>query len=139
MHHIIGEALAGWNISTNAAACAETAHAESALCFLHQTPGDLLLGGAKVVGSAQRRQRGALLQHGAVLLAASAGAPELSGIRELGGRQITAQDLAKAVCDVFAARTGWSLEASEWSESERSRIAELVRLKYSQDEWNSKR
>ena len=61
-----------------AAACREETRFTGLLCFQHLTPGDLLLQGAKVVGSAQRRHRGALLQHGGILLAASPHAPELA-------------------------------------------------------------
>jgi lipoate-protein ligase A len=37
----------------------------------------------KIVGSAQRRRKGAILQHGSILLAASRHAPEIHGIRDL--------------------------------------------------------
>src|SRR4051812_42296912 len=49
---------------------------EPFLCFQRRTYGDVLVGRAKVCGSAQRRQRGAVLQHGSILLAQSAFAPE---------------------------------------------------------------
>ena len=38
------------------------------LCFQRRSEGDVLLGAAKIAGSAQRRSRGAVLQHGSVLL-----------------------------------------------------------------------
>ena len=69
MHAIIAEALAG--LGAGLETVAVEAKTGDILCFQHHTPGDLRIGPAKVVGSAQRRQRGALLQHGAVLLAAS--------------------------------------------------------------------
>lgn len=37
----------------------------------------------KIVGSAQRRRKGAILQHGSILLTASRHAPEIPGIRDL--------------------------------------------------------
>ena len=43
----------------------------------------MVLNGRKVLGSAQRRRRGAILQHGGLLLAASPVTPELLGIRDL--------------------------------------------------------
>ena len=100
------------------------------LCFLHHTPGDLRIGRAKVVGSAQRRQRGALLQHGAVLLAASPFTPALPGVAELAGRRPDADVVAAAIADRFVRRTGWRLEPSDWTAGERRRIDALAAEKY---------
>jgi len=63
------------------------------LCFERRSPGDVLVGGVKVAGSAQRRCRGAVLQHGSVLLAQSAAAPELKGLKELTATTVTAEEL----------------------------------------------
>ena len=41
---------------------------EGASCFAMPAPGELTLGGRKLVGSAQVRHDGALLQHGSILL-----------------------------------------------------------------------
>ena len=59
---------------------------EPFLCFQRRTAGDLLVGGAKVLGSAQRRRKSAVLQHGGLLISKSASAPELDGISELAGK-----------------------------------------------------
>jgi lipoate-protein ligase A len=56
---------------------------EPVLCFKREDEHDLVLKGFKVLGSAQRRRRGAILQHGGLLLGASPVTPELSGIGEL--------------------------------------------------------
>lgn len=58
---------------------------EPFLCFQRRSVGDLLVGRHKVCGSAQRRRNGAILQHGSLLLAASAFAPELPGLAEISG------------------------------------------------------
>ena len=76
------------------------------LCFQRHTPGDVLLAGAKICGSAQRRHRGALLQHGSVLMGRSTVAPELPGIEELSGRRITASELTAAWCGELCAALG---------------------------------
>ncbi|WP_419950239.1 lipoate--protein ligase family protein [Candidatus Palauibacter sp.] len=39
-----------------------------AACFREPAPGELTVGGRKLVGSAQRRRRGGLLQHGSILI-----------------------------------------------------------------------
>lgn len=56
---------------------------EPFLCFSRGDRNDLILDGVKVVGSAQRRRRGAVLQHGSILLEASTHEPSLHGIADL--------------------------------------------------------
>jgi len=56
---------------------------EPVLCFAREDEHDLVLGEHKVLGSAQRRRRGAILQHGGLLLQASDVTPELPGILDL--------------------------------------------------------
>ena len=63
---------------------------EPTLCFLRSDPRDVVVAdrdGAwrKVVGSAQRRRKGAVLQHGSLLAATSPFAPAVSGLAELAG------------------------------------------------------
>lgn len=52
------------------------------LCFHRRTEGDILVGTDKVIGSAQRRGKQSLLQHGSVLLAQSRFASSLHGLAE---------------------------------------------------------
>ncbi len=89
MHAVIAEALAP--LAAAAESVVEESKYGEILCFLHHTPGDLRIGRAKLAGSAQRRQRGALLQHGAVLLAASPFTPALPGVADLAGRRPTVE------------------------------------------------
>jgi len=51
----------------------------------------------KIVGSAQRRRRGAILQHGSILLAASQYAEEFPGIEELASVPIDPEQLTNAL------------------------------------------
>ena len=53
------------------------------LCFRRRSKGDLIVAGNKIGGSAQRRRRNALLQHGSVLLRSSLSAPDLAGVEDL--------------------------------------------------------
>jgi lipoyl(octanoyl) transferase len=62
------------------------------LCFQRRSPGDILFVDGespnsavyhKLVGSAQRRSRAAILQHGSILLVRSAQAPELAGVNDV--------------------------------------------------------
>ncbi len=53
------------------------------LCFRRRTEEDLVVSGYKVVGSAQRRDKRSILQHGSILLRASEHTPELPGVFDL--------------------------------------------------------
>ena len=57
---------------------------EPFLCFQRRTPVDLVVGAHKVLGSAQRRTRAGLLQHGSLLLRASREFGPRLGIQDLG-------------------------------------------------------
>lgn len=52
------------------------------LCFQRRSSGDIVCNGWKVTGSAQRRAKNALLQHGSILIRKSEYAPELAGIQD---------------------------------------------------------
>ncbi|SRR5579875_401989 len=139
MHVFLAEALASLGVTARLCGEGEEKKIDDVLCFLHQTPGDLLLDNAKIVGSAQRKQRGALMQHGSILLAASPWTPQLPGIRELADANLSVKTLGAAVVEQLAKQTGWHLIASEWTPQERQCISELAASKYTQAAWNSKR
>jgi lipoate-protein ligase A len=110
-----------------------------ALCFLHHTPGDLLLGAAKIVGSAQRKSRGALLQHGSVLLAQSRHTPALPGVSDLTGITLSVPDFCASFAELFTRDTGWPWGPGDWTTAERVRIDDLSATKYASPAWNDKR
>ena len=56
---------------------------EPLLCFQRQDSHDLVSGDFKVLGSAQRRRRGAILQHGSLIRHRSVLAPHLPGFADL--------------------------------------------------------
>lgn len=56
---------------------------EPFLCFLRSDARDVVIDGQKVLGSAQRRRRGTILQHGSILLKSSALTPQVLGISDL--------------------------------------------------------
>ena len=139
LHRIIAAALGTLGVVVHLHVPANEPPFTGILCFRHATAGDLMLGSAKIAGSAQRRQRGALLQHGAILLAQSPHAPGLPGIRELTGRDLDVAGVCAAVRAAFIQETGWELRDAEWSLAQRQRVDALVTAKYNRDDWNRKR
>lgn len=83
VHEALIAALAGFGISARMRGVAVPEAESSFLCFRRGDPRDVLVGGSKVIGSAQRRRRGAVLQHGSILLAASPLTPEVPGLFDL--------------------------------------------------------
>lgn len=63
---------------------------EPMLCFQRKNSHDVTLNQKKVLGSAQRRRRGAIMQHGSLLLRASAVAPEIPGLADLASQNLPA-------------------------------------------------
>jgi lipoate-protein ligase A len=66
---------------------------QSFLCFSRGDARDIVFGGHKIVGSAQRRRQGVILQHGSLLLSRSVCAEEFPGIAELSGVSLSAPQL----------------------------------------------
>ncbi len=112
---------------------------EPFLCFQRRARNDLLLGDFKVCGSAQRRRRGAILQHGSILLARSEKAPELPGIRELSGKNLPMADVIEAATREIGARLGLGLVARELTAGETNAAQRLCGDKYSCNHWNQRR
>jgi lipoate-protein ligase A len=114
-------------------------HREPFLCFQRRAPGDVLVKGSKVGGSAQRRCRGAVLQHGSVLLAQSAAAPELLGLKELTAKTILVEEFIQAWLSKLSAALGLTWRRGELSEEHRRRAAQLVTAKYASATWTEAR
>ena len=56
---------------------------ETFLCFLREDPRDIVCNFRKILGSAQRRRKGVVLQHGSLIWQQSALAPQIPGILNL--------------------------------------------------------
>ncbi len=139
-HHIVQAVLALHGIDSHAVVCGEEQKLGEVVCFLHQTPGDLLVNRSKVAGSAQRKMRGAMLQHGSILLNRSEFAPMLPGIHDAAGRDVfTPKSLSAFLTERFARDTGWSIEHGEWTNTERFRSGVIWMEKYANPDWNAKR
>jgi lipoate-protein ligase A len=119
---------------------AVAAAADPFLCFQRRSPEDLVVAGYKVLGSAQRRARRAILQHGSLLIRCSRWAPELPGIVELSSRSIAEPQLidavAEAVTGVLPVRA-W--QACSLEEPERRSADRLVESRFGNPHWLQRR
>ena len=110
------------------------------LCFADRDPEDVVVAGAKVVGSAQRRRAGAVLQQGSLLLARSATTPELPGLADLGdavpsepGRWI------EPLRALLAGALGLAIREATPPRALLGRAAALESLTYRADPWTRRR
>lgn len=131
----------------------------SAACFDAPSDYEVTVDGRKVIGSAQVRRAGALLQHGAILLEvdverqaevlqpppgmtkkqlAAFLRPRLISLREALGREVRPEALVEALCEGFREQWGVVLEVGELTPWERARLPAL-RARYESAEWNLRR
>jgi lipoate-protein ligase A len=109
------------------------------LCFQRRSLGDVVLDDAKIAGSAQRRYKSALLQHGSLLLVRSESAPELPGVCDLVGRPLSTSELISSWRREFERRTGWNLESAEFSSTDRKAIDDITLQKFGCVNWTRRR
>ncbi len=98
--------------------CEEESKKEELLCFHHQTAGDVILQHHKVVGSAQRRGRGVLMQHGSILLRTAPLTPDLPGIEDLTNTQIDQQAFIHFLQTSLATTLNYAIQKTNWHEKE---------------------
>lgn len=126
------------------------------VCFAKAARCDMTVAGRKIVGSAQTRRRGIIMQHGSVpihidpaehlAVMPGGGVDEASqrqlqeaacGVADALGRPVSYDDLCAALADGFAARLNLELVPGELSDWERQRAEELRRDKYATASWNN--
>lgn len=129
----------------------------SAACFDAPAHYEITAGGRKLIGSAQVRKGGAILQHGSLLLRFDADAlaavlrppapatrAELArmlagravGLEEILGRAVPWPQLSAAMAEGFAGVLTGGLTPGRLTDEEQAAAAELAATKYSQDAWN---
>lgn len=114
---------------------------EPFLCFQRAADGDVLMGSYKIAGSAQRRRKGAVLQHGSVLLARSKCAPELPGISDLAGVSIGVEQLLQRWSIRLLQRLDLPLGKPQTPlpQSIAARAEEIAQAKFASPDWAQRR
>lgn len=110
------------------------------LCFLRRATGDVVCENTKVLGSAQRRWRNALLQHGSLIFQPSPFAPEVLGLMASLDRlpndiRTWTELWSRSIGNQLGCR--WTV--SDLTDGEHAHATELMRTKYGTSAWNARR
>ena len=134
----------------------EPGSGHSPACFDRASAHEILLEGRKVVGSAQVRRAGALLQHGSILFDPQVDALlqclrlnpgerdrwQASMVKEIAGLEGHCEcdpaALAGAIGSAFARVFGVRLRPAEATAQERAAALQLVRDKYGNPDWTAR-
>jgi lipoate-protein ligase A len=109
------------------------------LCFQRHGPDDVLFDNSKICGSAQRRRKGAVLQHGSVLLEASSAAHELTGVAEFAGRAIEPGALAGTWGERLAQVLAMQCTPFPLTSGELAHCLRYVEARYASRAWTQRR
>lgn len=129
---------------------------KTAVCFDTPSWYELVVEGKKVAGSAQTRQKGVILQHGAILLRLDEEklvslfkftseeqrermkrglGDKAVAIDRLAGREVSAREAAEAFSKGFEKALQIQLVPYELSESQLQYVKEIEKQKYGNDDW----
>lgn len=133
--------------------------AHGAVCFDASSAYEVTVGKLKLVGSAQARRGGAILQHGSILLdidwdawvsvfayATAAGKERAYGklptrmtsLRGELGREVTVEEVQAAMIPSFERTLNISLNLGNLSAHEQAEAQRLAKEKYSSEKWTAK-
>jgi lipoate-protein ligase A len=121
------------------------AHEEPFLCFQRKSPGDVIVpsSGAqptwKILGSAQRRYRRAVLQHGSLLLERSPAAPELPGLTDLTLSPVAVTNLIPSVVSNLEVALDLRFKETSLPPDLKLKATELANNKYGSVAWTKRR
>ncbi|HKI19115.1 MAG TPA: lipoate--protein ligase, partial [Isosphaeraceae bacterium] len=109
------------------------------LCFTDRNPHDIVIGGFKVVGSAQRRRVGSVLQHGSLLLDRSDHTPELLGVRNVADIPLGSREWSDQLIVRIPGALGLRSFPVPVPESVRDRARKLEETVYRNPAWTALR
>jgi len=138
MNEVVAVAVAAFGIDVHAGR-AEPVAAPEGLCFDSHTCYDLLAGGGKLFGSAQRRAGDRFLLHGSLVLARNPSARGAVSLAELAGRAVERSEAERAV--IAAASRVWDVRlVAEGPTPEEWNVARsLVSGRYAAEGWTRRR
>jgi lipoate-protein ligase A len=138
-HEAIRDALGtlGARVDFHTGCCEGNSQRGPFFCFARRHRYDLTADGQKIVGSAQRRRGGAILQHGSIILRRVAPQPCI-GASNVAPAPIEADRLIEALGATLGSRLELELRGDEWVKGE-LRNAGKIEQRYRSDAWTRKR
>jgi lipoyl(octanoyl) transferase len=105
------------------------------LCFTDLSPEDIVFEGVKIVGSAQRRRGGAVLQHGSIMLARSPQVPELSGLCDVADLSVQPKEWSDRLFEWIPKSLGLHPVAVQLPDEIRMQARERALRRYGDSAW----
>jgi len=112
---------------------------EPFLCFLRRADGDVVVDDTKVLGSAQRRSHGALLQHGSLILRRSAVAPEILGLEQWLPDVTDSAELADAWSHALGMELASTVCRGSLTDDEQRRAELIQATRFKNSAWTERR
>lgn len=132
----LAEALAILGLPPLREAAAQEGLPAADWCFEALAPHELALDGAKLVGSAQLRRDGILLQQGGIRLASPGGQPSAPiSLEEALGRRVSRREMASALVEGFGRAWGAAFRRGRLTAEEEQLAQRLERQKYTNPAW----
>ena len=132
----LAEALAILGLPPLQEAAAQSRLPAADWCFEAMAPHELALDGAKLVGSAQLRRDGILLQQGSIRLAPPDGQPSgATSLEEALGRRVSHREMASALVEGFTRAWGVQFRRGRLTAEEEQLAQRLERERYANPAW----
>jgi lipoate-protein ligase A len=142
INEALAEAIRALGAEVDVSPGTETLSLDAGPCFQSPTRGEIVAEGRKLVGSAQARLEGVLLQHGSILLAGDQGLLDEDGtavtLSEL-LPEVTPDGVADAVSEALRRSLGGEWADGGYDVRELEYAARLEEERYGSDEWTWRR
>ena len=137
MHEAVMAALAGLGVTAIPCGITDDSGPRRGpfFCFARRHEFDLLVGADKIVGSAQRRTREAILQHGSIVVANRFAEQPTASLSLPPDQAISA--LRSSLAEQFGSVTNEALGPGEWTEAELA-SAQSLHTKYAGSVWTQR-
>lgn len=138
VHQALVETLGDFGVYAEINQTAQPELEKKFLCFQRRAVNDVLVEGHKICGSAQRKRRLAVTQHGSVILSTSDSAPQIKGLDEL-GLNVSLGEFQDRWLIRLSAKLNCQFEPGELTAAENDETKQLIERKFASASWNEKR